>query len=518
MVLNMSFEELGPALYSDACWWTVAVAMTTKISIVVGGWSRMLRDYLKLALFSPTGFMKAGMVLQLRGQLAVIHARVKIMLSDGDGLRQALQWMGSGSLKPCFRHWNVLKKNSNRTEHDASETYVEITCPDPTKFQCWDHHELATAVDVCVAADAQHLSGRMSQARLDETRMHLGYRATAEGLLADPELRDAIDWLDVLRYDWPHTFLSDGVLGAEMWALIDKAEELEIFTRDHVVDFLEQPWRFPSSATGDNKYASLAKLFNEHARKSSDEAKTLKASMSQFLGLYGLLRHFVEVSAGRDHRLRDLVYNFMLVCKALDLLLAAKRRRLPPKAAGEQLMATLQAHLASHMRTHAGGDDRVRPKTHWGFDVAECLQRDDFVFDCFATERLHQRAKAVAQHCKNLTTYETSVMSGITNSHVRMLASHVGPAGLEGEIADFHGWVVADKLRYYGVFVQVDNFVVRGAAMGRARGPVRHGCAGWVLSWRDGFWFFTAVGCRAGLMHGVKGACVCIVRSNVPPR
>ena len=71
----------------------------------------MLRDLLKLALLSPTGMQIVGIPLQLKGDFVSIHCKVGLLLSDGDGLRLALQWMGSSSLHPCFRHWNVLKKD-----------------------------------------------------------------------------------------------------------------------------------------------------------------------------------------------------------------------------------------------------------------------------------------------------------------------------------------------------------------------------------------------------------------------
>ena len=112
MVTNMSFQELGHAIQGDRCWWTIAVARTIVLKQVVGGWSRMLRDLLKLALLSPTGMQIVGIPLQLKGDFVSIHCKVGLLLSDGDGLRLALQWMGSSSLHPCFRHWNVLKKGS----------------------------------------------------------------------------------------------------------------------------------------------------------------------------------------------------------------------------------------------------------------------------------------------------------------------------------------------------------------------------------------------------------------------
>jgi len=37
--------------------------------------------------------------------------RLSILLTDGDGFRLAFDWRGGASLKPCFKHDNVLKKD-----------------------------------------------------------------------------------------------------------------------------------------------------------------------------------------------------------------------------------------------------------------------------------------------------------------------------------------------------------------------------------------------------------------------
>ena len=100
------------------------------------------------------------------------------------------------------------------------------------------------------------------------------------------------------------------------------------------------------------KQTNLCRLFNEQARKTNEDALTIKASMSDLLGLYCPLRHFVEVRLPEDRRMAAEVYNFQLVCKAVDLLLAAKKRRVPVRAAGRQLHALLEQHLQRHVQTH----------------------------------------------------------------------------------------------------------------------------------------------------------------------
>ena len=50
-----------------------------------------------------------------------------------------------------------------------------------------------------------------------------GFRCTSLGLLADPTLRAHADFMKVLRYDWAHTFLQEGVLGIGAWQLVEAA-------------------------------------------------------------------------------------------------------------------------------------------------------------------------------------------------------------------------------------------------------------------------------------------------------
>ena len=58
----------------------------------------------------------------------------------------------------------------------------------------------------------------------------MGFKATSDGLLADPQLRSMVNFMDVVRYDWAHTFLADSMLGRDFWCLIEAAEEHKVFT------------------------------------------------------------------------------------------------------------------------------------------------------------------------------------------------------------------------------------------------------------------------------------------------
>ena len=46
------------------------------------------------------------------------------IISDGDGHRQGLEWVGAGGMRCCF---NVFGKRSGMDDHED----VLITCPEP---------------------------------------------------------------------------------------------------------------------------------------------------------------------------------------------------------------------------------------------------------------------------------------------------------------------------------------------------------------------------------------------------
>ena len=420
MVTNFSFLELLGD--SDNTWRTMAVARTTKIKEVKDGWSRMLRDLLRLTLGGPSGMQTAGIPLKLKGEFVSIHARVVCLLSDGDGLRQAMQWNGAASLKPCFRHWNLVKKNHSLSEN-TDDKYVAVDCWCSSKFQVWSESEWRTTIDVCVEAQRQWASGDMTRSRLGETQKALGFKASEDGLLADPELRLRMNFIDVLRYDWAHTFLADSIVGREMWGLIEAAERHFIFSQHHIYDFLSEPWEFASSSKTkkDTKWSTVKKIFHEVRRGIHEDHRTIKANMGDLLGLYALLRHFVESRVPDTSSIVEEVHLFQLTCKAVDLVLAAKKRRVDVREAGAQLLLVLEEHLKLHVKVHGNG--RVAPKFHWAFDIAECMVADGFVVDAFTLERLHLRVKAIANHCKNLNKYEASVMTGVTSSHLNNLVN-----------------------------------------------------------------------------------------------
>ena len=456
MNVSFSFLELGDVFHNDVAWFTPMVVRASKIMEVDGGWSAILKEYLKLQLTSPGGLQSvSGAAIEVQGKAHCLWAQVRVLLGDGDGHRQAFQWMGAASLKPCFKHFNVMKRDSDRAHRSedralpSQNRYVEVCCSRPELFRSWTTVEFNKAVDAIVRARADHLAGACTKSRLEKMEQAYGLKPTEHGLLADPTLRGLFSVQEVFRYDWVHTFLQDGILTAEAWLLIAKCEELGVCDQATVCSFLKEEWVSPAHKRW--KGRQLWRIFDSYGEKANRSHGSIKCSASELLGLYAMLRHFVEDRVPCDARLADHRACFLQLCDAVDSILLAKRGRAPMISAARSLRAALSSYLAKHVAVH--GSAGVKPKAHWALDIPDQFESDMCVADCFVIERLHLRVKAAAENVSRLETFERSVLSGVVNSHARLAQNASVRNGLVGRCAPFpgvSGAMVADHLERKG--------------------------------------------------------------------
>ena len=439
---------------------------------VVGGWSRLLRDYIRLQLLSSEcGLISTGVPLELGGQLTLLWANLRILLTDGDGHRIALDWNGASSIKPCFRHWNVIgRDDAGRLQHAPSDEYCDITESDTSKFKIWGKADFEQMADTLVAAD-QGAAG-ITQTKLKEMRKALGFKITKDSLLACHQLRAHINWQMVCRYDWVHTFLSGGVLTNALWNLVHRAEQVKAATQADVCAFLKQNWMVPMHRRKGGR--ALWRIFDEHWAASNREHGTVKCSCSELLSLYGLMRYWAMVvlprASGPDAlaALAGPTQSFLLACGCVDIILQAKTQRMPVAQAGDALRRTVSAWMDSH-KTHFGVGE-IKPKAHWAFDVADQLRVDPMVFDTFVVERMHLRVRAAADHIKHLEGYEDSVLARLTNAQLRTVQCAMPPRRLVGATTSFPGIrsaLAADSLEWHGRYASVGDVVRHGDAIGK---------------------------------------------------
>ena len=112
MNVSFSFKEMGQsALCSEVSWFTFVAVRSKIVSTARGGWGSMLRLILRELLLGPLGFLTSGVPVMTGIETVMVFAQLTNVLSDGDGFRQAYDWRGHASMRPCLRHWNILKKD-----------------------------------------------------------------------------------------------------------------------------------------------------------------------------------------------------------------------------------------------------------------------------------------------------------------------------------------------------------------------------------------------------------------------
>ena len=124
----------------------------------------MLCDYLKVHFLGANGIETAGLPLELHGQPFLLFAKLAVLLGDGEGLQKAFQWAGAGGIKPCLRHWNVLKLGSGLAHRD--DRFVEIDCACHAKLSHASSAGARALADTLVEMEARVAARNTPLARL----------------------------------------------------------------------------------------------------------------------------------------------------------------------------------------------------------------------------------------------------------------------------------------------------------------------------------------------------------------
>ena len=336
--------------------------------------------------------MTAGVPLNLNGTVYVLKAELTAIVSDGDGHRQSLQWRGASSLRPCFRHDNVMKLGSPVVH--ADDSFCDISCSEYRRFHTASPNDLVADRATLLDAERRHAAGALTPAALEQTRKEVGYNTTESGLLSDAELNADSDAHRKSLYDWAHTLFQDGVFTTEMNLFLDACHEKLRKKKNEFEIYLKGEYCFPKSTqTG---MRQIHRIFSQ-ARSPKNVVKGL---MSECLSMYPMARHYIETVATEGEI--DLERkSFLALCHVIDVLLSAKYGSITMVNGATLLRDAVVLYFEAH--TSAYGRDHFKPKTHWLFDIAdqmaELAARGVAVLpDCFAIERLHQASKHVAQH------------------------------------------------------------------------------------------------------------------------
>ena len=177
------------------------------------------------------------------------------------------------------------------------------------------------------------------------------------------------------------------------------------------------------------------------------------------LGVYSLLRHFVQTRLQDADGLDLQKASFQAACRIIDICILAKQARIPLKRASKLLRDALTDHLVKHKNVY--GESSLKPKHHFMFDVADQWEHQPEVVDAFVVERLHLRVKTVAELVRNTSTFERSCLASLINSHCRLLQTEKFGDGLVGRQVALVGTPasVADCMQIQGMQLSVGDSV-----------------------------------------------------------
>ena len=328
-----------------------------------------------------------------------------------------------------------------------------------SQFRRWSVVDQWRAVDNVCDTAARYAAGEIVKARLTELEFVIGLNSNPDGVLASHALRQCGDAIDAVTYDWVHNMVQGGVFTTECEALL-KASIPHGITRPMIFEILgDNGWRFPRFTR--TKAAQLYRIFDVR-RHSKDRPDKVKASCSEMLGVYGLLRVFFETKLMDVPELDQHVKSFTAVCRVMDLLLEAKRHEMPIAVVADML----DVAAADFMRLHQAvyGTSHITPKHHWQLDIAAQFRRDGIVLDAFVIERSHLTVKAVAKHVRNTACFETSVIASVLVVQLQQAkAGHGYMSDLIGITGEFPNteFTIADRMTIWTFEVSVDDVVRR---------------------------------------------------------
>ena len=235
--------------------------------------------------------------------------------------------------------------------------------------------------------------------------------------------------------------------------------------RGEIKEFLKDAtWQFPRASRVQCR--GLHRIFDPK-RAAAGETDKLKGNCSEFLGLYGLLRHWVETRAGGVPELLPQRQSFDAACLVLDVILHIKRGLIGVQPGAERLQRVVSDFIRLHKAAY--GEAHLRPKHHWLMDVAPQVVRDGLVLDAFIVERQHLLVRSVAENVRNTSAYEASILAGVWNKQFaagRTADFGDGLLGPRGPLPDVAGVLVADRMLANTFEVAVDDVILSGGSVG----------------------------------------------------
>lgn len=399
-----SFREFGASiLCKEEAWIPLAVLRSTVAKNVKGQLSCATRHLLR-RLFAEDDGLSTGVILNVicagRREQVIICAKLGNIVADEAALKAIFSSKGAAGLLPCFKCRNVVSQ-ADLAASDASRYLVDMQAIDTSKFDLASNEDYWEKTDI--------LTQRHNvppKYRFDELQKALGLTYNPFGILADIELREFVQPVDTHTYDSMHISFSNGIGQDEIGLMLDSIKPLGI-RWEHVREYMDAAWQWPKIY----KAGSAPAVFSAAREPSGDQ--NFRASASEMLMIYPLLRHFVITVVAPTHKVDAEVNSFLAMCRCFDTLQDAKKFKCEP----ERLSREISEFRAAHLRVHG----EMKPKGHFLAHIPSQMRRDGLLLDCFTHERKNKDIKASCNWIDKTTNFERSGLAQSIVSHMRMI-------------------------------------------------------------------------------------------------
>ena len=386
----VSFAEYGAeARCQERFWYCICLARTTVVNTVVGGLSALTHKLLESADFNG---LANGCLLTMgpssQSPKCLFFAEMHTMLGDEAALKMVFDVKGASGTLPCPLCTNLV---SRLHEHDPTgRLLLPLHTTDYTLLRCVSDESAWQTQALLISREPT-----MTKKDFAQLQQSVGMNWNPHGVLAHRSL----GLRSSLMFDFMHIYLVNGLFHQEVGRLLPKLYEAG-HSFESILSFMES-FSWPHNLQ--SRRNETLQCFQK--KTAPDE---FRASASQSLNSYPLLRLFVLGLGVMDMALSLAVKSFLKLCKVLDLLLDGNRGNpLDADTLQDAVVEHLKAVLASH------GELGVIPKFHYALHLG-LIAREKALISCFTHERKHKEIKRKADELHNPQHwFEDAVMKDV---------------------------------------------------------------------------------------------------------
>ena len=316
----------------------------------------------------------------------MLFAKLGTVLGDELGLKQMWSVKGSSGVKPCMLCCNVVLP---RCEWAHIRPNVDTTCLDDTKFILHTDETIRHGF-------IRTLQPGLSKKRREELEKAHGVTIAPHLAIMHPLLQNIALPASCTVYDFMHVYLSSGIFNEEMWSFMQAAKR-KVGLRFQVVDQYLQPWQWPEHNSNLPKH-----LFNAKHFDADHNADIFKASASELLSLYPVMRYFIRAMLFRYDLLRAEILSFFALCDVLDGYMIQQNGR-PLHSWHLRIRRHLELSQAAY-----GPSTKIKP--HFALHLQSQAMSHSRLFTTFALERKHKFVKQLAAQRCNYRTFEVGLL------------------------------------------------------------------------------------------------------------